>query len=76
MPLGTDLGLGAGDIVLWDPAPSPYKGTQPPLLGPCLLWPNGWMDQDASWYEGRLLGSGPIVLNGDPAVPLFLGGGS
>jgi len=19
----------------------------------CLLWPNGWMDQDATWYEGR-----------------------
>jgi len=20
---------------------------------PCLLWPNGWMDQDATWYGGR-----------------------
>jgi len=20
---------------------------------PCLLWPNGWMDQDAIWYESR-----------------------
>jgi len=19
----------------------------------CLLWPNGWMYQDATWYEGR-----------------------
>jgi len=19
----------------------------------CLLWPNGWMDQDATWYRGR-----------------------
>jgi len=18
-----------------------------------VLWPNGWMDQDATWYEGR-----------------------
>jgi len=18
-----------------------------------ILWPNGWMDQDATWYEGR-----------------------
>jgi len=27
------------------------KGAQPPpILGPCLLWPNGWMDQDATWY--------------------------
>jgi len=21
--------------------------------GPCLLWPNGWMDQDTTWYGGR-----------------------
>jgi len=31
-----------------------------------VLWPNGWMDQDATWY-----GSGPrhrpLVLDGDPA---------
>jgi len=20
-----------------------------PIFGPCLLWPNGWMDQDATW---------------------------
>jgi len=20
----------------------------------CVLWPNGWMDQDATWYGGRL----------------------
>jgi len=29
------------------------KGTQPPIFGPCLLWPNGWIDQDATWYESR-----------------------
>jgi len=23
------------------------------LFGPCLLWPNGWMDQDATRYGGR-----------------------
>jgi len=23
------------------------------VFGPCLLWPNGWMDQAASWYGGR-----------------------
>jgi len=22
-------------------------------LGPCLLWPNGWMDQDTTWYGSR-----------------------
>ena len=21
-----------------------------PLFGLCLLWPNGWVDQDATWY--------------------------
>jgi len=37
-----------------DPAP-PKKGAQqrPPIFGPCLLWPDGWMDQDATWYGGR-----------------------
>jgi len=24
-----------------------------PILGPFLLWPNGWMYQDATWYGGR-----------------------
>jgi len=23
------------------------------IRGPCLLWPNGWMDQGAVWYGGR-----------------------
>ena len=32
----------------------PKKGAQPPpIFGPCLLWQNGWMDQDATWYGGR-----------------------
>ena len=52
MPLGTEIGLGPGDIVLDGyPAP-PKRGTAPPLFGPCLLWPNGWMDQDVTWYGG------------------------
>ena len=44
-----------------------------PVLSVCLsvcnigvLWPNGWMDQDETWHAGRL-GSGHIVLGGDPA---------
>ena len=36
MKLGTHIGL-------------PRRGT-PPIFGPYLLWPNGWMDQDATWY--------------------------
>jgi len=55
MPLGTEVGLSPGDIVLdREPAPpTPQKWTQSPILGPCLLWPNCWMDQDGTWYGGR-----------------------
>ena len=29
------------------------KGAHPPVFGPCLLWSNGWMGEDATWYESR-----------------------
>jgi len=30
------------------------KGTAPhPIFGPCLLWLNGSMDEDATWYGSR-----------------------
>jgi len=33
-----------------DPTTPPKKRTQqPPIFCPCLLWPNGWMDQNAAW---------------------------
>ena len=37
-----------------DPATS-RKRAHPahPNFGPCLLWPNGWMDEDAAWYGSR-----------------------
>ena len=35
------------------PTQLPPKGHSSPIFGPCLLWPNGWMDQDATWYRGR-----------------------
>jgi len=55
MPLGREVGLGPGDIVLDEyQAPLPKMGhSSPPLFGPCLLWPNGSMHQDATWYGGR-----------------------
>jgi len=31
----------------------PLKGAQPPIFGLCILWQNGYMDQDATWYGGR-----------------------
>jgi len=36
-----------------DPAPLPKKEEEPPIFGLCLLWPNSWMEQDATWYGGR-----------------------
>jgi len=44
MKLGVALGLGPGHIVLGgDPGAASPKGAQPPIFGPCLLSPNGWM---------------------------------
>jgi len=43
MPLGMEVGLGAGEFVFdGDPA-TPEKGHthSHPIFGPCLLWPNG-----------------------------------
>jgi len=43
--LGMQVGLGPGHIVLdEDPAPLPEKGAEPPIFGPCLSWPHGYMD--------------------------------
>ena len=34
------------------PTPFPKRrrspGAEPPIFGPCLLWPNGWMDQNGT----------------------------
>ena len=41
------------------------KGVQqPPLFGPCLLWTNGWMDQDMLLGTEVGFGPGHIVLDG------------
>ena len=64
MPLGMDVGLSLGDFVLdGDPVPLPQKGADPQIFGPCLLWPNGWMDQDGTWHGGISLSSGDFVLD-------------
>jgi len=120
MPLGSKVGPEPTDILLdGNPAPPPQKEGRPPIFGPCLLCPNGRMDQHATWYGGRPrtkrhcvrygpssptpkkrrpqfsahvycaptaawinmllgmqvgLGSGHIVLDGDPAPPPQRGG--
>jgi len=58
MPLGIEVGLSPRDFVLdGDPGPSQKgggaRGRSPPIFGPCVLWPNGWMDQDGTWHAGR-----------------------
>jgi len=55
VPCGAEVSLGPGYTVLdGDPAPLfPKRGTAAPNFGPCLLWPNGSMDQDATWYRCR-----------------------
>ena len=50
MSRGTEVDLGPDDIVSdGNPAPLLRKGHSPHFR-PCPLWPNGWMDQDATWY--------------------------
>ena len=54
MKHGMQVGLGPGRIVLdGDSSPSPPKGYSPLIFGQYLLRPNGWIDQDATWYGGR-----------------------
>jgi len=55
MALGMEVGISPFQIVLdGDPAPLPKKGGRArPIFGPSLLWPNGCMDEDATWYGGR-----------------------
>jgi len=54
MPLGTVVGLRPGDFVFDGDGATPEKRHSPhPIFGPCLLWPSGWVDQDATWYGCR-----------------------
>jgi len=80
---GMEVGLGPCHIVLdRDPVrPPTKKGAKPPSLGPCLLWPNGWMDQDVTWCGGRPRPRPQCVRcarakcpkSGGAAVPLSVG---
>ena len=50
MTLGMEVGLGPVHFMLdGDKAPLPKKGAEPPIFGPSLLRPNGWIHQDATW---------------------------
>jgi len=43
MKLGTQVGLVPDHIVL-DGTQLPKGAQPPPIFGPYLLWPNGWID--------------------------------
>ena len=72
MPLGMEVGLGAGHIVLDedpDPAPLRKKGAQPSQFSAHVC-----CDQMAGWIKmplGTMVGLGPgnIVLDADPGPP-------
>ena len=66
-----EVGLSPGDFVLdGDSAPPQKRGQSRPIFGRCLLWPKGWMDQDATWYGSKPNpGPGDVVLDGVVALP-------
>ena len=54
IPLGTAVGLRLGYIALDGTQVLPKRGTAlSPIFGPYPLWPNSWVDEDATWYGGR-----------------------
>ena len=67
MPLGAEVNLGPGDVMLDGVPAPPIEGAQPPVFGPCLLWPNGWMDEDATWYGSCRHGPRPHCVRRGPS---------
>jgi len=68
-----EVGLSPGDFVLaGDSAPPKKEAELLPSFGPCLLRPNGRMDQDVTWYGGRPRFTRHCV-RWDPGPPLLKG---
>jgi len=68
MPLGTEVGLGPGNVVLDGNPGSPKRGTAP------RFWAHVYCGQMAGWIKMPLgmevdLGPGHTVLDRDPAPP-------
>ena len=67
MPLGTEVGLSCGYVVL-DGDPSPPQRVQPPILAHvCCGQTAGWIKVPLGTEVDR--GPGDIVLDGDPDPP-------
>jgi len=65
-----EVGLRPGDCVRWGASSPRKKGTAPePIFGPFLLWPNGWMVQDATWHGGKPQPRRPCVTLGRCSFP-------
>ena len=74
MALRREVGLNPSDIVLdGDQLPLPKEGGRAPIFGPCLLWPNRWMDQGATWHGGRPRTRRHCVRWGPSSPPLRKG---
>jgi len=70
MPLGMEVASVQATLCsMWTQLPQKKGHTHPhPIFGPCLLWPNGWMDEDAALIGTEVdLRPGHIVLDGVPA---------
>ena len=74
-PLGMEVDLIQGDFVLDGTHPPPSqkgggaRGWSSPIFGPCLLWPNGWMDEDNTWHGGRPWSSPHCARWGHSSAP-------
>jgi len=55
MLLDMEVDLTQGTLCLMGTKLPPEKGYMHPhqIFGPCLLWRNGWMHEDAAWYGSR-----------------------
>jgi len=67
MPLGMKVSLVQATLCYMGSQLS-LKGAQPPVFSPCLLWPNGWMDEDATWHGSRP-GPRPHCVRRGPSSP-------
>ena len=74
--LGMELDLCQGDFVFdGDHTPPPKRGRSPQIFDPCLLRPNGWMNEAGTWHGDRLQPKrfcvrwGPILLPPKGAEP-------
>ena len=69
MPLGMEVGIGPGDVVLvMDPVPFTEMGTRAPSFRPMFIVAKR-LDGSGYALVRRYLDPGDIVLDGDPAPP-------